>query len=399
MTTQFWVVIGTPRASLIGLSAFLAVMGSHGLVAQSMPPGQRPSFAGTWVPADPNRSEVLFSSGISSVAGVSGQGRLVVEQRPDRLILTRQLSDDALNMMLNFKGSFDTTTVYRIVVPQSGDGGLGAGGDTRSSWQGDRLVLQILGAPKPTTVTFSLDGERLKLESRVVVGPGKENNTVELFTRLKSSTTSAQQATVSALQERPAPRNPMTRPGAIPRRPHTPLTDLLKPGQKELIVEKHDGQGLTGRGPAGMSQLEWLTSVSPYVFVMRVSDLKPRYVDENSWLETTVTAQADAVLKDSPAYPIDVTRPLEFEHDGGVIVAQGATIRAELGWADQFERGGRYLVFAGWAEQRWVISAGAAYRIGPQEELKSLGRHARDPNKTEDGVALLQAIARIRAVK
>jgi hypothetical protein len=66
---------------------------------------------------------------------------------------------------------------------------------------------------------------------------------------------------------------------------------------------------------------------------------------------------------------------------------------------DQFELDGRYLVFANWAEQRWVISAVAAYRIGPQEELKSLGRHAGDPNKTEDGVALQQAIARIRAVK
>jgi len=199
MTTQFRAVISTTRASLIVLSAFVAVVGSHGLVAQEMPPSQRPSFAGTWVPADPSRSEVLFNNGISAVAGVSGQGRLVVEQRPDRLTLTRQLSDDALNMMLNFKGSFDTTTVYRIVLPQSGNGGLGAGGDTRSSWQGDRLVLQIVGAAKPTTVTFSLDGERLKVESHVVVSPGKENNTAELFTRVKSSTTSAQQPTVSSL--------------------------------------------------------------------------------------------------------------------------------------------------------------------------------------------------------
>ena len=246
MTTQFRAVIGTTRASFIVLSAFLAIVGLQVSAAQEVPPSQRPSFAGTWVPADPNLSEVLFNNGISAVAGVSGHGRLLIEQRPDRLTLTRQLSDDALNMMLNFKGSFDTTTVYRIVLPQSGNGGLGAGGDTRSSWQGDRLVFQILGAAKPTTVAFSLDGERLKVETHVIVSPGKENNTAELFKRFRGSTTSAQQATVPALQEKPAPRNPMTRPGAIPRRAHTPLTDLLKPGQKELIVEKHDGQGLTG---------------------------------------------------------------------------------------------------------------------------------------------------------
>ena len=246
MTTHSWAVISTTRVSFIVLSAVLAIVGSQVSSAQEVLPSQRPSFAGTWVPADPNRSEVLFNNGTSAVAGVSGQGRLLIEQRADRLTLTRQLSDDASSMMLNFKGSFDTTTVYRIVLPQSGNGGLGAGGDTRSSWQEDRLVLQIVGAAKPTTVTFSLDGERLRVETHVVVSPGKENNQAELFTRFRGPTTSAPQATVPALQERPAPRNPMTRPGAIPRRPHTPLTELLKPGQKELIVEKHDGQGLTG---------------------------------------------------------------------------------------------------------------------------------------------------------
>src|SRR6185436_334192 len=60
MTTQCGAVIGTARASLMVLSAFLAAVGSHRLAAQEMPPGQRPSFAGIWVPADPGRSEVLF---------------------------------------------------------------------------------------------------------------------------------------------------------------------------------------------------------------------------------------------------------------------------------------------------------------------------------------------------
>jgi len=136
------------------------------------------------MPAEPARSEVLFSNGLS-LAEVGGQGRLVIEQRADRLILTRQLSDDALDKMLNFKGRFDTTTVYRIVVPQAGRGGFGAGGDTSASWQGDRLVLPILGAAHPTTVTFSLDGERLKVEMHNVVSSGKENNTPEWFTKVK----------------------------------------------------------------------------------------------------------------------------------------------------------------------------------------------------------------------
>ncbi len=137
------------------------------------------------MPAEPGRSEVLFSNGVSWVAGVSGQGRLIIEQRPDRLTLTKQLPDNTLDMMLNFKGRFDTTTVYRIVVAQGRSGGFGAGGDTRASWQGDRLVLPILGAARPTTVAFSLDGERLKVEMHNVVSPGKENNTPEWFIKVK----------------------------------------------------------------------------------------------------------------------------------------------------------------------------------------------------------------------
>jgi hypothetical protein len=147
----------------------------------------------------------------------------------------------------------------------------------------------------------------------------------------------------SAVQAPRQWRNPMTRPGAVPRRSNTPLTQLIKPGQKELIVERDDGQPLAGRPPAGMSQLEWLTSVASYVFIIRVNRLEPRLVDNESWLETTATAQVEAVLKDVPARPVDVKQPLRFDHDGGVLVAYGATIRAELAWVDQFEEGGRYL--------------------------------------------------------
>ena len=173
-----------PQLRWVVIVAIFAIGAWRGSAAQDVPSTQRPSFAGNWMPAEPARSEVLFSNGLS-LAEVGGQGRLVIEQRADRLILTRQLSDDALDKMLNFKGRFDTTTVYRIVVPQAGRGGFGAGGDTSASWQGDRLVLPILGAAHPTTVTFSLDGERLKVEMHNVVSSGKENNTPEWFTKVK----------------------------------------------------------------------------------------------------------------------------------------------------------------------------------------------------------------------
>ena len=169
-------------AAIVAVFAIAALRGS---AAQEAAPVPRPSFAGTWTPADPIRSEALFNDDVSTVAGVAGKGRLIIEHGPDRLTLTRQLSDDMLDKMLNLKGRFDTTKVYRIVVPQAGGGGFGAGGDMRASWQGDRLVLPMLGVTPRTSVVFALDGERLKVEMHVVVSPGKENNTPEWFTRVK----------------------------------------------------------------------------------------------------------------------------------------------------------------------------------------------------------------------
>ena len=166
-------------------AAVLAIAASRGTAAQDLPPSQRPSFAGTWAPADPEWSDLLFKNGMAFVAGVSGQGRLVIEQRPDRFIVTKQLPDDKLNAMLNLLGRVDTTTLYRIVMPQGRSGGFGAAGDTRSSWQANRLVFHITGSAKQLSVAFSMDGERLKVEEHTVISPGKENNTPEWFTRVK----------------------------------------------------------------------------------------------------------------------------------------------------------------------------------------------------------------------
>jgi hypothetical protein len=148
----------------------------------------------------------------------------------------------------------------------------------------------------------------------------------------------AQRIRGSATTTVQAPRqwqNPMTRPGAVPRRSNTPLTQLIRPGQKELIVERDDGQPLAGRPPAGISQLDWLTSVASYVFIIQVHRLQPRLVDQESWLETTVTAQVEAVVKDVPANPVDVKQPLQFEHDGGVLVAHGVADNCASAWALQ----------------------------------------------------------------
>jgi hypothetical protein len=51
----------------------------------------------------------------------------------------------------------------------------------------DRLVIPnaITGAIRPVMMTFSMDGERLKMETRVEVAATRVNNTLQLFTKVK----------------------------------------------------------------------------------------------------------------------------------------------------------------------------------------------------------------------
>lgn len=136
---------------------------------QQMPsPAAPPNFAGTWVPAEPARSNVLFNNGLG---WVSGNGSIVIEQRTNRLSVTRYVPDNILDSLLLIHGQFFPTVIYRIVEPRGRSGGSGAGGDQRgSSWQGERLVLtQSRSGVRLITVSLSLDGERLKLETHTVI--------------------------------------------------------------------------------------------------------------------------------------------------------------------------------------------------------------------------------------
>jgi hypothetical protein len=170
------------RACLI--LAMSALAAPRAPFAQGLPPAQHPTFSGTWAPSEPARSDQLFNVGLGSVPG---EGRLILEQRVDRLTMTKEVPDEKLDPLLDINGQYYTTVVYRIVLPRGRSGGFGAAGDQRaSSWQGDRLVLQdSRSSIKPFTMTFSLDGDRLKLETHVVVSQGRESNVVEWFTKVK----------------------------------------------------------------------------------------------------------------------------------------------------------------------------------------------------------------------
>jgi len=119
---------------------------------------------------------------------IPGQGRLSIEQRANRLTVTMTIPDDKLDPMLAGRGRFYPTVIYYLFETRLG--GYGAAGPpklTQATWIDDRLVIPDPwpGLTHPTTQTYSLDGDRLKIETRVDMGAGRENDVPEWFTKVK----------------------------------------------------------------------------------------------------------------------------------------------------------------------------------------------------------------------
>jgi hypothetical protein len=176
-----------------------------------------------------------------------------------------------------------------------------------------------------------------------------------------------------------------------------PLFSLIKPGQTQLIVEKDQAAPHYVEPPPGVSQLEWLTSVAPVVAVIRVDAMDPRLTADHDWIEPTVRARVEDVLKKPAGDPLAVGDFITFTQDGGEIHVRGVHIKAQLPWADSFREGGQYLVFAQRRKEAidWLIDAASAYQVNlANDKLISLAR--RGKARTEEGSTLADAAARVR---
>jgi hypothetical protein len=157
-------------------------------IPQTPPAAPRPSFAGTWAPADPARSDQLFAVGLTPIPG---RAQLIIEQRgTNRLTVTIKIPDEVLDQF-NPKlfARVYTTIMYNLFEPEGRSGGAGAGGvppPTLPTWMGDRLVIPD---PRPSerrmTTTYSMDGDRLKLETHVEIARDRINTVTEWFKKDK----------------------------------------------------------------------------------------------------------------------------------------------------------------------------------------------------------------------
>jgi hypothetical protein len=160
------------------------------LIAQSATSTQHPTFAGTWTPSDPARSDQLFSVGLTSIPG---DGGLKIDQTPDLLTVTTIVPESKLKVRMNLlNGPFTPTMVYLINRPAGRAGGSGAGGPAPlavPTWVADRLVIPHArpdtDRTKGLTLTYSFDGDKLKQDTHWDLVDGRSNTVTELFTRAK----------------------------------------------------------------------------------------------------------------------------------------------------------------------------------------------------------------------
>jgi hypothetical protein len=158
------------------------------LLAQSPTPS-RPNFSGTWVPTDPEASDARFNVGLSRIPG---SARLTIEQAADRFTLSITIPDDRLDAAFA-NGRFEQTVIYRVYDAWR-SGGAGAGPPkvppkvlTRTAWVDDRLVIPNAspGLARPVTMTFSMAGERLRIETRFDADVTSASTITDLFTKMK----------------------------------------------------------------------------------------------------------------------------------------------------------------------------------------------------------------------
>lgn len=189
----------------------------------------------------------------------------------------------------------------------------------------------------------------------------------------------------------PGPEQPR-----VQSRRGTPLASLVKPGQSTLVVEKDQSPPLAVEPPPGVGQLEWLTSLAPVVLIVQVEKIVPALTPAGDWIESTVHAPVEEVLKSAPL-TLSPGPAIRFRQDGGRMRIAGTDVRAVLPWTDSFEAGERYLIFAEAVSgpDVFTVNPAASYLIS-QSGLTLVPLARQGKITSQRGVSLKAATDRIR---
>ena len=178
-----------------------------------------------------------------------------------------------------------------------------------------------------------------------------------------------------------------------------PISQLGTGDEKEIVVVKDQSPPLTVGAPPGVGELEWLSSLSSAVLLIRIGSVDASLSDETDWITSAVTAEIVDVVKDTIGWGLSKGSSLRFQQEGGELQLAGRHVRAVLDWASAFKKGKTYLVFASPSEQQdeLNVSPTAAYEVGPASRLVPL--MSAESRRREADVPIDTAIDRIRKAK
>lgn len=174
---------------IVSLAAALCFTGSSlpPPAAQGPTRAVHPNLSGTWAPVDPDAANTFFAVGISPL---SGRSTLTIDQRASRVAITMAVPEEDLDRQLPLLISrrFFATVVYSISDERVG--GYGAGGAPAFStpaWVGDGLVIPeaLPGGRNDVTMTYSMKGEQLQLQTVSRLPDGRANTFTQLFKKAK----------------------------------------------------------------------------------------------------------------------------------------------------------------------------------------------------------------------
>jgi hypothetical protein len=184
-----------------------------------------------------------------------------------------------------------------------------------------------------------------------------------------------------------------------------PLAEVVNKARRlgpVVVVTKDtpNGAGLV-RPPSPMRQLEWMTSLVPVVVIARIETVTPGLTPARDWVVSQVQATVLEVLKKPDGDSLAVGSRLDFAQDGGELVLDGISVRTRVPYSHPHEAGRRYLLFVDPARPVDTrVYEPTSYLITESNELRSLATSNTDEAaRSETGVALADAIRRIRAVK
>ena len=159
----------------------------------------------------------------------------------------------------------------------------------------------------------------------------------------------------------------------LQRRKGVPITSLFRPSETRLIVLLNRSPSFLVEPPPGMSQAAWLTQIADVVMRARVESMEATLTPAQDWINTSVRVKVLKVLKSTGGRSFAVGQEISFLEEGGSLDLGGRQIDAIVEWADRFEVGKEYLIFASLnSANDLMVGAGTTFEIVSGETLRSL---------------------------